>query len=68
MNPLAPYYHMPPVSTMMGPMIPRGPAREHDAGQHVRSALLEEFRNNSKTNKRYELKVKMVSRPALGTC
>lgn len=58
MNPLAPYYHLPPVSTVMSPpMIPRGPAREHDVGQHVRSPLLEEFRNNSKTNKRYELKV-----------
>lgn len=61
MNPLAPYYHMPPVPSVMAPpMIPRGPAREHDAGQHVRSPLLEEFRNNSKTNKRYELKVRTV--------
>ena len=64
MNPLAPFYHMPPVPTVMAPpMIPRGPAREHDVGQHVRSALLEEFRNNSKTNKRYELKVRMVVHP-----
>lgn len=36
--------------------IPRGPARDHDLAQPVRSTLLEEFRNNSKTNKRYELK------------
>ena len=59
MNPLAPYYHMPPLSTVLAPpIIPRGPAREHDVGHHVRSPLLEEFRNNSKTNKRYELKVR----------
>lgn len=59
MNPLAPYYQMPPVSTLLTPpTIPRGPAREHDISQHVRSPLLEEFRNNSKTNKRYELKVR----------
>lgn len=58
-NPLAPYYHIAPVSTVLAPpIIPRGPAREHDVGQHVRSPLLEEFRNNSKTNKRYELKVR----------
>lgn len=65
MNPLAPFYPMPPVSTVMAPpMIPRGPAREHDVGQQVRSALLEEFRNNSKTNKRYELKVRTDLTPA----
>lgn len=58
MNPLAPYYHMSPGSNGLAtPSIPRGPAREHDVGQHIRSPLLEEFRNNSKTNKRYELKV-----------
>ena len=44
--------------------IPRGPARDHDLAQPVRSALLEEFRNNSKTNKRYELKVSF----SLNTC
>lgn len=61
MNPLAPYYHMPPVSALLPPQtIPRGPAREHDVSQHVRSVLLEEFRNNSKTNKRYELKVRLI--------
>ena len=62
MNPPAPYYplaHAPNLTN--GPSIPRGPAREQDPGQHVRSPLLEEFRNNSKTNKRYELKVSLES-------
>lgn len=55
MNPLA-YY--PAVSNLLAtPAIPRGPAREHDIGQPVRSPLLEEFRTSGKTNKRYELKV-----------
>ncbi|KAI9746400.1 MAG: mRNA binding protein puf3 [Claussenomyces sp. TS43310] len=41
-----------------GPVIsvPRGPARDQDVGHGVRSALLEEFRSNAKSNKRYELK------------
>lgn len=57
MNPLAAYYPMPPMPNILNPPIPRGPARDQDIGQHLRSALLEEFRSNSKTNKRYELKV-----------
>lgn len=60
MNPLAQYYPMPPVPTFLPPMIPRGPSRDHDVGQNLRSALLEEFRSNSKTNKRYELKVCII--------
>lgn len=36
--------------------IPTRPARDHDVGVGVRSLLLEEFRSNSKSNKRYELK------------
>ena len=62
MNPLAPYYHMPPMPNLLTPPIPRGPARDQDIGQHLRSALLEEFRSNSKTNKRYELKVRRCAR------
>lgn len=63
MNPLASFYHVPPVTNLLAnPTIPRGPAREHDVGQHVRSALLEEFRTSGKTNKRYELKVNHGSR------
>ncbi len=37
--------------------IPRGPSRDTDIGHGVRSLLLEEFRNNTKSNtRRYELK------------
>ena len=58
MNPLATYYPMPSAPhTISHHQVPRGPAREHDVGSHLRSPLLEEFRSNSKTNKRYELKV-----------
>jgi mRNA-binding protein PUF3 len=39
--------------------IPTRPAKDHDVGVGVRSVLLEEFRSNSKSNKRYELKVCM---------
>ncbi|KAI9878036.1 MAG: mRNA binding protein puf3 [Pleopsidium flavum] len=56
MNPLAPYYSMAGVGGYPGPLVPRGPSREHDPGQNLRSALLEEFRSNNKTSKRYELK------------
>jgi mRNA-binding protein PUF3 len=39
--------------------VPRGPARDQDYGGFVlRSQLLEEFRVSSKTNRRYELKVR----------
>ena len=38
------------------PQVPRGPAREHEP-VHPRSALLEDFRINSKTSKKFELKV-----------
>ncbi|KFX96944.1 hypothetical protein O988_05098 [Pseudogymnoascus sp. VKM F-3808] len=39
------------------PAVPRGPARDQDVGHGVRSILLEEFRNNAKSNTRqYELK------------
>jgi mRNA-binding protein PUF3 len=36
--------------------IPTRPAKDQDVGVGVRSVLLEEFRSNSKSNKRYELK------------
>ena len=52
------YYPIASAPNILPPaQIPRGPARDHDLAQPVRSTLLEEFRNNSKTNKRYELKV-----------
>lgn len=56
-NPLTPYYPVAAIGGFPGPMVPRGPARDHDVGQSLRSALLEEFRSNNKTSKRYELKV-----------
>lgn len=63
MNQLSAYYSMPPVAHHMPtPHIPRGPANDHAVVQPVRSALLEEFRNNSKTNKRYELKASLRPR------
>ena len=63
MNQLNPYYQIGPVNQQVtASHIPRGPAGDHPAVQPVRSALLEEFRNNSKTNKRYELKVG-ISKP-----
>ncbi|TVY29008.1 Pumilio-like protein [Lachnellula hyalina] len=48
-------YHMPmpPYQTTQG--VPTRP-KEQDVGVGVRSVLLEEFRSNSKSNKRYELK------------
>ena len=55
--PMNPYYLTPPSNVVTTPQAPRSYSREHDPGQPIRSALLEEFRNNSKTNKRYELKV-----------
>lgn len=49
-------YTMPISSFPPTQVIPTRPAKDHDAGVGMRSALLEEFRSNSKTNKRYELK------------
>lgn len=52
---MAAYYPTPPMPNILTqPQIPRGPAKDHEIGW--RSQLLEEFRSNSKTNKRYELK------------
>jgi mRNA-binding protein PUF3 len=39
------------------PSIPTRPAKDQDIGHGVRSVLMEEFRANAKSNKRYELKV-----------
>jgi mRNA-binding protein PUF3 len=49
-------YQMPMPSYPSGQVIPRRPAKDQDIGLGVRSVLLEEFRSNSKSNKRYELK------------
>ncbi|RFU25676.1 hypothetical protein B7463_g10667, partial [Scytalidium lignicola] len=45
---------VPPFTPMQ--FIPARPARDADVGLGVRSLLLEEFRSNSKSTKRYELK------------
>jgi len=59
-----PYQYQPyngvrlPVEPYIQPMIQNQPPRRHDDFTHnLRSVLLEEFRSNSKSNKRYELKV-----------
>lgn len=58
LNPLANPYPMPVHHGMMSTTnFSRYPSRELDPGQFVRSAVLEDFRTNHKTNKRYELKV-----------
>lgn len=63
MNPLAAYYHVAPMPSLLpSQSIPRGPAKDQDPGVGWRSALLEDFRSNNKTNKRYELKVRTSSR------
>ncbi|KAL8689413.1 MAG: hypothetical protein Q9218_004913 [Villophora microphyllina] len=53
---LNPYYSVPPLANLMPPTVPRGPAKDQDTTHSTRSACLEEFRSNGKTNKRYELK------------
>jgi mRNA-binding protein PUF3 len=49
-------YQMPMPAYTPTQGIPTRPAKDQDIGLGVRSALLEEFRSNSKSNKRYELK------------
>ena len=55
MNPLQGFYPMPHLGGLGAALASRA-HREHDPTQVVRSPLLEEFRANSKGNKRYELK------------
>ncbi|KIX10017.1 uncharacterized protein Z518_01098 [Rhinocladiella mackenziei CBS 650.93] len=57
MNPLAHPYILPGHPGLNNfPSAPRIPIREPEQSQVIRSAVLEDFRMNSKTNKRYELK------------
>ncbi|EXJ79868.1 hypothetical protein A1O3_08153 [Capronia epimyces CBS 606.96] len=56
MNPLAHPYIAPVHPTLHDFPTPRIQIREADQNQVVRSPLLEEFRANSKTNRRFELK------------
>ena len=51
-----PYGYQMPVPAYVPQMVPTRPAKDQDIGLGVRSVLLEEFRSNSKTTKRYELK------------
>lgn len=55
MNAMLPYLPIPGLPPSAG--APRGPARDNDANNNLRSPLLEEFRSSTKTSKRYELKV-----------
>lgn len=62
MNPLARPYAMPSYSIYSHPQSTpshqgRYSVTEQESSQVIRSAVLEDFRSNSKTNKRYELKV-----------
>ncbi|XXH04842.1 hypothetical protein Hte_011264 [Hypoxylon texense] len=45
-----------PVNFVQGLPVPSRPSRDQDPGKGMRSAVLEEFRSNAKSNKRYELK------------
>lgn len=60
--------HMPnyPGSPISPLVAPTHPARRNEDIGSLRSALLEEFRSNSKSNKRYELKVNYPSCYMLG--
>lgn len=60
LNPLALPYPLPAYHGLTNPYPSRYPSREHDSSQIIRSALLEDFRANHKTSKRYELKVSQV--------
>ncbi|KAI9822269.1 MAG: mRNA binding protein puf3 [Thelocarpon impressellum] len=57
-NPMLPYLPLGGMSAR--PPAPRGPSRDQDLGNNLRSALLEDFRSNAKTSKRYELKFKDI--------
>jgi mRNA-binding protein PUF3 len=52
-------YPMPMPPYPAAQVVPTRPAKDQDVGVGVRSVLLEEFRSNSKSNKRYELKVNL---------
>jgi mRNA-binding protein PUF3 len=54
--PIAPYPGS-PISQLVPPTHPAARRTHDDFGHNMRSQLLEEFRSNSKSNKRYELKV-----------
>lgn len=49
-----------PLANVSNGVPPRAPGNEQDCVQVIRSPLLQEFRSNSKGNKRYELKVCLI--------
>ncbi|KAK7418858.1 mRNA binding protein puf3 [Neonectria punicea] len=57
-HPMIPGYGLPPLPAGygLGANVPIRPARDQDPAKGIRSALLDEFRLSSKSNKRYELK------------
>lgn len=55
-----PYGYPMPLPPYPAQNIPTRPAKDQDVGLGVRSVLLEEFRSNAKSNKRYELKVCII--------
>ena len=54
MNPMMPYMPLQGIPSTVYP--PRGPARDSEVGNNLRSPLLEEFRASTKTSRRFELK------------
>lgn len=63
MNPSAPYYAIPPIHSNLqnfaaNRAVSQTPTVDSNAGESLRSTLLEEFRSNNKGTKRYELKVR----------
>ncbi|KAI9709081.1 MAG: mRNA binding protein puf3 [Bogoriella megaspora] len=57
-NGMTPYMQMQPAHNMMPVMEHQRNLQEHEQGQSIRSALLDEFKASQKTSRRYELKVK----------
>ncbi len=69
LNPLANPYAMPSSNGILTTPYPsRYPSREHDPSQIIRSPVLEDFRTNHKTNKKYELKVGFLVKPFKHHC
>lgn len=57
LNGFAPGIPIPPMPAIVSALEPFRGSRPEDAKHGIRSALLEEFKSNSKGNRRYELKV-----------
>lgn len=68
LNALQGFYPMAHLGGLGAGALVSRPHREHDPAQVIRSPLLEEFRANSKGNKRYELKVCQFINLRRNTC